>query len=223
MKKTSFEKYEKRTNKLKDITSFLDNKKNCYINGSYTIDDNGIVNVNGTLLIINQYNDLPLNFGDVSQSLHIHKSVLKTLKGFPSNVKGDCIFDFVKIQSLENSPQCDTMIFHHCSELKSLTGIRCKRFVCHDLTLQEIGVLPSNLKEIMIYRSNIPDPTADEMRQLIDLKVLIHINPEHEKPWMKVLNQYHFNNDKEFIKNEFNKLYKENYEVNQGNDDLSFG
>ncbi len=73
---------------------------------SYIIHDNGYIDVNGSVDLINMgFRQIPLKFGRVSGSFNCHGNVLETLKNSPYFVGGNFICDHNDLKNLEGGPE----------------------------------------------------------------------------------------------------------------------
>jgi hypothetical protein len=117
-----------------DIHQWL--KENCKIEGSYSIDENGYVNVNGNAIIIKQITKIPIKFGIVTRYFDCSYNQLTSLEGGPKEVGGHFSCSFNQLTSLEGAPNKVGGSFY-CTgnQLTSLKGIPEKirgKFYCDD-------------------------------------------------------------------------------------------
>ena len=79
---------------------------NEWISGSYVIDEEGFVNVNGDVRVTNFYNyQDQIKFGNVSGDFNCSNNRLITLEGSPKTVGGDFKCHYNYLTTLEESPQ----------------------------------------------------------------------------------------------------------------------
>lgn len=203
-----------------------------HIEGTYTISDDGVVDVDGNVILksfltANQLKltELPIQFGTVTGDFKFKSFKITTLKGFPYTVGGYCEIDESKyLKSLEFSPKCENLICDDCSQLESLDGLNCVFFSGLNLNLKEFGT-QFNCKHFYINR--YPQPTADEVRHFISLKLSIDNDREvrereKEEFWLKILDNYLESDDLLKAAYEFEQLYQEPYVKSENKIDLTF-
>ena len=97
--------------------------KSC-INGTYTINDDGSIDVNGNVnLSRKKLTKIPFNFSKVSGSFWCNKNQLTSLKGAPNNVGGIFSCNNNQLTSLEGAPNNVGGIFScNNNQLTSLDG-----------------------------------------------------------------------------------------------------
>ncbi|MBR5298222.1 MAG: hypothetical protein IKU29_10215 [Parabacteroides sp.] len=152
---------------IDDDTIFIEKwlQDNCIINGTYSINDDGIVDVDGDVILSDKVTSIDIQFGTVSKSFSCAR----------------CKY----LKSLEGSPEsCMVFSCSFCTELISLKG--CPKQVkktlnvnhCHNITsLDEIGTAPtyvldgcSNLSSLKGLPYNVTNLFCDHCTSLTSLE-----------------------------------------------------
>ena len=92
---------------------------------NYTINNNGLVDVDGNVNLYNKNLDkLPINFGTVTRNFNCSYNQLRTLEGSPREVGGGFYCSYNQLTSLEGSPR-EVGSYFDCSDnqLRTLKGI----------------------------------------------------------------------------------------------------
>ena len=93
------------------------------IDGTYTINENGLIDVNGDVRLIKQVDKLPFKFGKVSGNFNCDNNKLTNLEGCPSYVGGDFHCSDNQLTSLKGCPNHIVGDFHCLdNKLTSLKG-----------------------------------------------------------------------------------------------------
>jgi hypothetical protein len=97
---------------------------NKVVEGTYTIQSNGTVDVNGDVNVVNmKLTEMPVKFGKVTGNFYCENNQLTNLEGSPESVGGDFICSYNQLTSLVGAPQSVGGDFY-CSrnQLTSLKG-----------------------------------------------------------------------------------------------------
>lgn len=142
----------------------------------YKINDNLVVDVNGTVDLANaDLEEIPLQFGIVTENFHCENNKIKSLKGAPHTVGLSFLCFNNELTTLENGPQTvGCGLYCSNNKLTNLTGAPKKiggngylyydgggYFVCGANPLLELGVIEKQLSkdgEFLFY-GNLDYPT----------------------------------------------------------------
>ena len=139
---------------------------------SYTINGNGIVDVQGDVYIPrNGMNRLPIIFGRVSGDFRCAYNSLTTLIGCPSYVDGKFIINSNSLTSLQYSPlyvgsdfECN---YNNIRTLYGITNDIGGNLKCIENRLSTLKYLPTNLKgfiELGEHFIQTPDDASDQVK-----------------------------------------------------------
>jgi hypothetical protein len=117
-------KYIKLFEDFKD-TSDLKEKLDSYGIENYTINSDGVIDVDGEVNLANKnLDEIPFNFGKVTDSFIIVNNNLTSLEGCPYYVGGEFACQFNKLKNLKGSP--DEIVYNFYASknnLESLEGM----------------------------------------------------------------------------------------------------
>ena len=161
---------------------------------NYTINNNGLVDVDGNVDISNKRLDkLPLNFGTVTGYFYCHYNQLRTLKGSPNKVGGYFYCYNNQLTTLEGSP--------------SKVG---GDFGCH---YNQLTTLEGSPREVRgdFYCSNNQLRTLKGITEIIDGDLFLENNPiynisslfKDDKQFLDLLNDYNFIYNDRIVKSRF--------------------
>ena len=131
-----------------------------YVYGTYTINDDGSIDVNGDVLIGNkELTKIPFNFRNVSRSFYCYNNQLTSLEGAPNNVSGGFYCDHNQLITLDGAP-------------KTVGG----NFVCYDnpnLSYSELFKIVDKVKGNIYYSSRYLPEDKDKIRRDRDVKTVL--------------------------------------------------
>lgn len=152
-----YEIYEETNKKsIEEIREiFLDNFQ--VVHGDYTIDSNGVIDVDGRCdaIFAEHMDRLPVTFGEIIGDFNCVSNGLKSFKGFPRIVEGNLNCSSNLFTSLEDSPQRVNGIYfmcHTCPSLESLKGLSIKHtaLIVDDCPIKSLDGLNTPLRELHI-------------------------------------------------------------------------
>jgi hypothetical protein len=98
-------------------------KENCEISGCNISINNGIVNVDGDIIIIEQITKIPIKFGIVTENFWCSRNQLTSLEGAPKEVRRNFYCSLNQLTSLEGAPiKVGENFFCSNNQLVSLKG-----------------------------------------------------------------------------------------------------
>lgn len=132
-----------------DYSNTLENYINRFIEGSYTINDDGTYDVEGNVRIYrinDNFSELPLKFNNVTGHFNCNSNALISLNGCPKNVGGNFNCSNNVLTSLEGCPSVVGGFFScYNNYITSLKGCPIKindAFVCGDNKLTSLEWSP---------------------------------------------------------------------------------
>lgn len=137
------------------IDSWL--KNNVKIEGSYIINNNGEIDVEGNITLKEGLKEIPdyIQFGAVTGNFYCVRNYLKDLKGCPKEAKTFICNLSYNITSLEGAPiKAEFINASHCPKLVSLSGapVKVNRFVAHDNpSLKYLKEAPEYAEDFYVY------------------------------------------------------------------------
>ena len=172
--------------------------KSC-IDGTYTINDDGSIDVDGSVDISNKrLTKIPFNFRNVSGDFWCNSNQLSSLKGAPNNVGGEFDCSDNRLTSLESAPNsvggnficCDNQLTSlegapitvgggfdcTCNNLISLKGAPNRvgdNFLCYNnpnLPYSELFKIVDNVKDDIYYSPDYLPEDKDKIRRDREVK-----------------------------------------------------
>ena len=142
----------------------------------YSIDNNGLVNVNGNVILsLEEETEIPISFGKVTGNFNCSDGKLKTLKNSPLHVGGDFDCTFNNISSLVGGPEYVGGSFDASGN--SLKNIKyLPKAIKGDLWLEFNGIkslqldFDINIQNVYIDRDNLPLKLRNEK---VDISVFL--------------------------------------------------
>ena len=155
----------------------VDLLKKC-VNGIYTINDDGSIDVNGDVnLSDKKLTRISFNFRNVSGNFYCYDNHLQSLEGAPTTVGSVFHCSGNQLQSLEGAPTTvGGSVFCHSNKLQSLEGAPAKvggNFYCfynHNLPYSEIFKIVDNVEGSIYYLSLINIEDKYQIRRDRDIK-----------------------------------------------------
>ena len=151
--------------------------KKC-VNGTYTINDDGSIDVNGTVNLNNKdLTKIPFKFRHVSGDFWCNSNQLSSLKGTPNDVGGvfDCSDN--RLTSLESAPNnvgksfwCD---FNNLTSLNDAPTVVGDDFICYNnpkLPYSELFKIVDRVKGNILYSSYQTPEDKDKIRRDREVK-----------------------------------------------------
>jgi len=145
--------------------------KSCFI-GTYTINDDGSIDVDGMVRLTNKYlTKIPFKFRNVSGSFWCNSNPLTSLEGAPNSVGGDFYCSDNQLTSLEGSPNTVGGSFGcNYNQLTSLEGAPNSvggGFYCFINQLTSLEGAPNSVGGVFNC-SNNPNLPYSELFKIVD-------------------------------------------------------
>jgi len=161
----------------------LENKKSkipltdC-IDGTYTINDDGSIDVDGSVILINEkLTKIPFKFRNVSDDFYCYDNQLTSLDGAPNTVGGNFSCYDNQLTSLDGAPITVGGGFDcTCNNLISLKGAPNRvggNFLCYNnpnLPYSELFKIVDNVKDDIYYSPDYLPEDKDKIRRDRDVK-----------------------------------------------------
>ena len=145
--------------------------KSCII-GTYTINDDGSIDVDGMVRLTNKYlTKIPFKFRNVSGSFWCNSNPLTSLEGAPNSVGGNFYCSDNQLTSLEGAPKTvDVNFCCYNNQLTSLEGAPNSvggGFYCYINQLTSLEGVPNSVGGIFNC-SNNPNLPYSELFKIVD-------------------------------------------------------
>ena len=137
-------------------------KAHFQIDGKYKVDDKGIVNVQGDVLLTSKLDQIPIPFGEVSGDFICERNLLTTLQNSPRRVLGSFNCEYNQLTSLEGAPQevgwSFACSYNHLTHLKGAPHSVEFEFSCANNPLVSLEGAPDMVAETFIcsYDRHLP-------------------------------------------------------------------
>jgi hypothetical protein len=134
-----------------DISAWIEH--HCFIDGTYAINDNECVDVDGSVVINTsiKITKIPIKFGAITEDFDCSENKLTSLEGGPIKVGGYFNCSHNQLTSLEGSPrEIGKSFYCHNNYLTSLIGAPNKvgdTFECRNNKLTSLKGLPEEIED----------------------------------------------------------------------------